>query len=302
MFAQKIPSRLHCIRAVADHPCGNNRVRNSTAQDAEGERDSRESPDAWNNREGAPVMAEMNNTGGNAIGWGASADSELVLDRPASTSYDAQRPRLLFVTDEPCLGEALARALQADLSIECKNPAETVALGLTAQADVVLVHAALRESPAVTARRREIAPSIPIIVCMLRESTETVIAHARAGMTGYVPNTVRLTQFARALRETLDGQQVVGSSQLVAALLRHIATVTSMGGGQLSPTWQLTRRERQIAALIAAGLGDKDIALQLNIGLATVKPHVHNLLRKLNVASRAHVTVALRGESLGAPH
>jgi two-component system nitrate/nitrite response regulator NarL len=247
-------------------------------------------------------MAEMNNTESNAIRWGAGADTALVPEQPASTSLDAQRPRLLFVTDEPCLGEALAKALQGDLSIECKNPAETVALGLAAQADAVLVHAALRESPAVTARLREIAPSIPIIICMLRESTETVIAHARAGMTGYVPNTVRLAQFTRALRETLGGQQVVGSGQVVAALLRHIATVTSVGDDQPSLTWQLTRRERQIAALIAAGLGDKDIALQLNIGLATVKSHVHNLLRKLNVANRAHVTIALRGEPAGAPH
>lgn len=250
---------------------------------------------------GQPAMAETNDTGGTAIRWRPTIDAELMLEQPAPASAAARRPRLLFVTDEPCLGEALAKALQADLSIECRSPVGMVALGLTAQADAVLVHAALRESLAVTARLREIAPNIPIIVCMLRETTETVIAHARAGMTGYVPNTVQLAQFNRALRETLGGQQVVGSGQVAAALLRYIATAASVDDDRSSLTWKLTRRERQIAELIVAGLGDKDIALQLNIGLATVKSHVHNVLAKLNVASRAHVTIAWREEPLGAP-
>lgn len=46
---------------------------------------------------------------------------------------------------------------------------------------------------------------------------------------------------------------------------------------------RLTKREREIKELIAAGLGNKEIAQRLNIATNTVKSHVHNMLGKLAV-------------------
>ena len=56
----------------------------------------------------------------------------------------------------------------------------------------------------------------------------------------------------------------------------------------------LTARERQIIGMIGAGLSNKDIARQLNIGLATTKSHVHNLLGKLNIQRRGQAAAWLR--------
>jgi len=55
---------------------------------------------------------------------------------------------------------------------------------------------------------------------------------------------------------------------------------------------QLTRREHQVAALAAAGLQDKEIALRLGIALGTAKLHLHNIYAKLGVGSRVKLTVA----------
>lgn len=52
------------------------------------------------------------------------------------------------------------------------------------------------------------------------------------------------------------------------------------GGGWVG-TVRLTKREREIKELIAAGLGNKEIARRLNIATNTVKSHVHNMLGKL---------------------
>jgi two-component system, NarL family, nitrate/nitrite response regulator NarL len=162
----------------------------------------------------------------------------------------------------------------------------------------VLVHTALHAGPAVVRRLREVAPMVPIIACPLREKDEEVIAWAEAGATGYIPNTLRLDQFVGAVRGILTGQQIC-SGQVAASLLRRIAASASPGNGNpsgaASPSRFLTRRERQIAELIAARLGDKEIARHLNISVATTKSHVHNLLGKLNVRQRAHVVEALRG-------
>jgi PAS domain S-box-containing protein len=58
---------------------------------------------------------------------------------------------------------------------------------------------------------------------------------------------------------------------------------------------RLTARELEIVQLIADGLGNRDIALQLSISLETVKTHVRRLLGKLGARGRAHaVAIAWR--------
>ena len=57
-----------------------------------------------------------------------------------------------------------------------------------------------------------------------------------------------------------------------------------------SPTTaRLTRREREIGALMGEDLSNKEIASRLSIEVATVKNHVHNVLDKLQVHRRAEV-------------
>ena len=54
----------------------------------------------------------------------------------------------------------------------------------------------------------------------------------------------------------------------------------------------LTRREREVAALVAKGLRNKEIAGVLGISLATVKDHVHRVLKKTGFGTRAEVAAA----------
>ncbi|HJU15393.1 MAG TPA: response regulator transcription factor [Stellaceae bacterium] len=232
-------------------------------------------------------------------------DTNLAPDRAAPGSSEAAPLRLLFVSDVCFVREALATLLERDPSIAavyCADQAETVALGLTAQADAVLVDSALPEGPAAVRQLRDIAPNIPVIACALRETVEEVVAWAEAGATGYLPNTVQLAQIVRVVRDLLAGQQTC-SGRVAAGLLRRIAVAASLGnGGEApSPARGLTRRERQIAELIAARFSDKDIARRLNISLATAKSHVHNLLGKLGVEHRGDVAAALHGRPASPP-
>jgi DNA-binding NarL/FixJ family response regulator len=56
----------------------------------------------------------------------------------------------------------------------------------------------------------------------------------------------------------------------------------------------LTRREQQIAQLIKQGLSNKEIAVELRIGPATVKRYVHSLLEKFQVQRRSAVAARVR--------
>jgi two-component system nitrate/nitrite response regulator NarL len=227
-------------------------------------------------------------------------DTNLAPDWPAASFHDAAPPsrdaaclRLLIVTEVCFLCEALAAMLQREASVsmvKCISPAETVTQSLTAEVDAVLVDAAIREGPGMVRRLRDIAPDRPIIAYGVKETDEDVIAWAEAGATGYLPNTTPLAQLLRFVKDILRGEQPC-SGQVAAALLRRIAAAGNVvaGNGPPSPARRLSRRERQVAELIAAGLSDKNIARQLNVSLATTKTHVHNLLGKLNLRHRGDV-------------
>ena len=58
----------------------------------------------------------------------------------------------------------------------------------------------------------------------------------------------------------------------------------------------LTAREREIAELIEQGFSNKEIAERLEIGLPTVKNHVHNILTKLKATRRGQAAAMLRGD------
>jgi DNA-binding NarL/FixJ family response regulator len=53
----------------------------------------------------------------------------------------------------------------------------------------------------------------------------------------------------------------------------------------------LTTRERQVLELLAQGLGDKEIATRLGVGIETVKTHTANLFGKLEVESRMQALI-----------
>jgi DNA-binding NarL/FixJ family response regulator len=55
----------------------------------------------------------------------------------------------------------------------------------------------------------------------------------------------------------------------------------------------LTSRQRQVLAMLRQSLSNKEIAVALNISEATVKNHVHSLLDKLHVTSRAKAAACL---------
>jgi DNA-binding NarL/FixJ family response regulator len=58
----------------------------------------------------------------------------------------------------------------------------------------------------------------------------------------------------------------------------------------------LTRRERQVADLLAQGLSNKDIAARLVIAQRTAETHVENILNKLGFSSRTQAAVWISGQ------
>ena len=136
-------------------------------------------------------------------------------------------------------------------------------------------------------------PAARIVALNVSEADEAaVIAWAEAGVSGLLEPGVDVDEVVQAVETTARGGTVC-SPKLAAVLLRRVAQ--DAGDHRPSAT-ALTAREREIAALIEQGHSNKEIAEHLEIGLPTVKNHVHNILTKLKATRRGQAAAMLRDE------
>lgn len=135
-------------------------------------------------------------------------------------------------------------------------------------------------------------PESSMIAVGLAETEANVLAWARAGVTGYVPNTASINELVLRIAQIRRGEQACPAG-VVGGLLRRIGSSERAAKAPTAAALQLTRRELEISRLVAEGLSNKDIARRLGISVATAKSHVHNLLNKLNLRRRTEIAVQL---------
>jgi DNA-binding NarL/FixJ family response regulator len=193
---------------------------------------------------------------------------------PASPAASDFPVRILIVSEVRFLRESLAELLGRDDAISISGlfgRLEEFLPGIHAgSTDIVLLDEAFPDGPAVIGRIRNIAPQILVVAIAVAETAENIITWAEAGVAGYVPRTASLAEIVPLLVEIRLGKQPCLAS-VAAGLLRRLYIV----GG-------------------ANGMSNKDIARHLDIGVATAKTHVHNLLRKLNLRRRGQTAMWMR--------
>ena len=118
----------------------------------------------------------------------------------------------------------------------------------------------------------------------------------QAGAAGYLLKDVEPSELARAIRAAHRGEAIIDPS-VAARLLQTLSDPQA----RAASGEQLTRREREVLELIAAGRSNKRIALELGIAEKTVKTHVGHVLAKLG-GRRSHAGGAARGaQTAGRP-
>jgi len=125
-------------------------------------------------------------------------------------------------------------------------------------------------------------PDARVLMLSTHSGEEEIYRALQAGAQGYIVKSILREELLRAVREVHQGRQYV--DPVVAA---HLAE------RQLHRP--LSVREVEVLRLVAQGLGNKEIAKELNIAEITVKLHVSHTLEKLNVKDRTQAaTVALQ--------
>jgi len=171
--------------------------------------------------------------------------------------------------------------------------------------NVVLLDMAGHDCLVIPRRLHAILPALRIVAIGITQLETRIIACVEAGICGYVAPSGTIEDLVGVLLRALTGE-VICSPRVAALLFERLATLAA-DRLPSSAVGQLTRREQQIAGLIALGLQNKEIARHLCLGHTTVKNHVHNILQKLNLQRRneifgRHFDIHVwRGGELAAP-
>ena len=145
------------------------------------------------------------------------------------------------------------------------------------------------------ARVKRRVPATEAVAIATAPDRELVLAAVRVGARGIIERSVHSASLARIVRRAAAGE-VTLPRHLIGHVLDELARVERRvdASAALSP---LSGREREVLALIAQGRRNREIGEILAISELTVKRHVHNMLEKLGVPTRAAaVSLAVAAE------
>lgn len=132
------------------------------------------------------------------------------------------------------------------------------------------------------------------VVALAVEGAEGVVRCGEVGAAGYVTVDDSIARAAERILSAHRGE-VDATPDVAARLLARLGELHAA----LPPRVEtLTRREREIAELVGAGLSNKEIAARLQIEVATVKNHVHNIIAKSGAGDRRGAAERVRGSMI----
>lgn len=211
--------------------------------------------------------------------------------------------RIVVVDDHRLFRDGLAALLDGAPDIAVVGHAET-GLGAIARVeelspDVVLMDIMMPDLNGIEATRRIRTdhPEVEIVMLTMLEDDDSLFAAMCAGAHGYILKGSDKADVLRTVRAVAAGEALFGP-----AIARRLTTFFQYAEGKglsVSPFPELTDREREVLDLIAAGLGNTEIASRLYISNKTVSNHISNIFAKLHLADRAHAIVAAREVGLG---
>jgi len=167
---------------------------------------------------------------------------------------------------------------------------------------VVLLDMTMTESCVMAVKLMRICPSTKIVALAVPEDENNIIQCAEVGFAGYVAREASLDELIKTVIGANKGEFHCPAN-IAVYIFRKVQSMAMCSRNRHLPdagrisgllSGSLTRRERQIAALLADGLSNKQISRHFSIEVSTVKNHVHNILTKLEVKNRSQVIELLQ--------
>jgi DNA-binding NarL/FixJ family response regulator len=204
----------------------------------------------------------------------------------------------VLLADDQALLRAGFRALldaQEDIDVvgEAIDGADAVRQAARSHPDVVLMDIRMPGTDGLAATRQIVADStlhdVRIIILTTFDLDEYVFEALRSGASGFLVKDTEPVELLRAVRAVASGDALLSPG----VTRRLISEFTSRAPAASAPRTldALTEREREVMALVGAGLSNEEIAESLVVSPATAKTHVSRAMGKLGARDRAQLVV-----------
>lgn len=218
------------------------------------------------------------------------ADGDRRGSQPATTY------RVALLADVRLYRDGLAVALGGRPELEMLGAAPVNETGLeflaAAHPDIVLLDAAAARSPGTVHAIRAVVEQAKVVAFAIGDEERDAILCAEAGVSGYVSSEASLDDLVGTIVRVAQGEFPC-SPRVAALLAQRISSLAAQREPQVVGE-RLTAREREVLRLIDQGLSNKEIARRLDIGVSTVKNHVHNILDKTSASRRTQAAARVR--------
>ena len=129
-------------------------------------------------------------------------------------------------------------------------------------------------------------PRLPVVVVSGHEEARIITEALSYGVAGFIPKSAKKTDLAAAIADVMNGNVFVpegydrGQGAPVAGKSEMLTRLSS-----------LTPQQLKVLGMLKQGMLNKQIAFELKVGETTIKAHVSEILRKLNVFSRTQAVI-----------
>lgn len=126
-------------------------------------------------------------------------------------------------------------------------------------------------------------PNIKVIICSVYDDEDSILDSIIAGATGYLLKEEKPEVIHKSIYQAIEG-----GSPLNPSIARKTLKLIARGEAKKSSSidYGLTKREKEILQLLANGLSYEQIAINLFVSKGTVRKHIENLYRKLQVNNK----------------
>ncbi|GJH43377.1 response regulator [Pasteurella canis] len=199
-----------------------------------------------------------------------------------------EKTKVLIIDDHPLMRRGIKQLMELEDDFEVVADAgsgsEGITLALQTQPDLIILDLNMKGLSGLDTLKALRAEGIDarVLILTVSDLKSDIFTLIDAGADGYLLKDTEPDTLLNQIKRIAQGE-IILSDSIKHALLERQTTI--------DPMYSLTDREMDVLRLIATGLSNKQIAGQLFISEETVKVHIRNLLRKLNVHSRVAATV-----------
>jgi DNA-binding NarL/FixJ family response regulator len=202
--------------------------------------------------------------------------------------------RFLIVDDHPLFREALQLAIEsaypeAEIVEASSIPAALEALGSEQPFDLLLLDLTMPGTRGFDGliELRASRPKQPILVVSAHEDARIVHEAMTCGAAGYISKSVKKRDLAEAIQDVMAGLVVLPKGYAPP----HQEGSASRESDLAARVASLTRQQLRVLQMVRQGMLNKQIAHELGVGETTIKAHVSEIMRKLNVVSRTQAVI-----------